>query len=1013
MANSLSGELRKALLNNTYDHDDMKKTLLNEWQSSYSYLKGYQDDLIGYSYYHFEFNDVTAREPSKIGKFWLDNKHKVCFSLGYDMIHVIDREEYRRSKFYMNYFSFQDLVDNYSIFKKMPIFIIDDKIIWDYELKIDLDSVIFRFPYDKYFIIDRKRNPITDEIVYLDHSVKILFVDNIFFNTFKDNRTMTFFNNNTNTMRFLKSRVGDVGDHNSGMLMCNIQLSTTKYPELGSMMYEVTDYDNEYYQITLCENDASLVSQYVEDIKFNFFWINNLHKHTMYTGEDYFRYDGSGMPFFVLQKDDMIPFNMPIISTNMIIMKTPAESKKNHTIVDSKMNTYYPNIYQLIDAKSIRNDKYEIYYFYKEDTGVSFTVMHEFYYRFLCNKFGLAFEQMINDIYYGRVNYGNMSNYEINEFNAIFSKILNYKDHIYEYGEIDFVYNYLPQSSDPDLNAFEYHVQKMKEWIRKDPFMLRDYVNEQNDVCKGSYHLWVSTIDLKSRLRTDTSTEFDDGREPYVFPEPMYVFAFRNDLDYPKKIECRIFVDGLMVTDAYQERKTTLDYIYIPVSQVKNDSFIEIEVFDSYGFETNIRFNFVGETTDIIVLEPDENIVPTIADLMFTDTDNNEKMNLDEDIRVVCKYDEGDTEAISDDVDCPIKFTRLCKFSLTALSSDVVGKTINVRIAKNSCGVDYVLARNCYPYIVCETRDFKMQKEYLRLYKNGRLIPDCRWKFYKSGNIPRVSLEDYFNKGDHLYIDITPYQYKSVYYQEEINIDHPIIDLTGYINKPFDIRYYDVYLNGRKLTMNNIVTVSPWSFTLFNIKTRYQLEIFEKDRDYEYFGLDYRDRVYYFSPNVLMESSFMKKKDVDMLIDDIINHLKDEHVVIKGNTDEEDPLDRSITSDYMRAILFYDKEILPPQWLNPDRMQFNKEHIEEEYKLIFDTYVIDPKSEGRNYAEISRKRYYPSVLNLDPDKVISGKENADTMAVFLLGHPTDTPEDAENITNGLDTFNMKSEPNLS
>lgn len=1014
MTKSLSGELKRALLNNSYDHDIMKERLTKEWQSSYSYLEGYQDDIVGYDIFSFEFNDETARQPSKIGKFWLDQKRKVCFSLGYEMINTVDREEYRKSKFYMNFFSFDDLLNNYTIFKKMPIFIIDDKVIWDYEMKIDLDSLIIRLPYDKYFIIDTERNPVTDDIVYLNHNIHIMFVDNIHMVSFTNNRTMLNFNRAKNSFTISKKAFPHQTTCKYGMYMCNFELETGKYHALGSTLYELEEVDDNFYQITMSQEDSDKIASYTGNIKMNIVWMNNLHKKTFYTSKDYLQLDGFELPFFVIEKDNLIPYEMPILSKNLLILKeTGLESAKGFRINRANVNRFYPNIYQIYDGMVSNDDRYKVFYFYKPTSDTKYTVLHEFYYKFLCNKFGLEIEQCINDLYFDRINHDTMSDYEYKEFRAVFDKILNYQEHRYTYGEIDFLYNFLPASGDPELNAFEYHVGKMREWIANDPFMLERYVLDQNLTCKGRFHLWVSTIDLESRLRTDTSVEFDDGRSIYTFKEPMYVFAFRNDLDYPNKVECRLFIDGMMVTDSYQERKMTLDYIYIPASQVKEDSFIEIEVFDSYGFDTVLYFTAIGQESSVIVLEPDENIVPTIADLIVMDEEYGTSYTLGVDYQIKCIYTEG--EAIAEEVDenSPVEFTRLSKFIVTALHSDILYRNIILRIAKKACGVDYELARSCYPYIVCETRDFNMKKEYLRLYRNGRLIPDCRWKFYKSGNIPRVSLEDFFSKGDHLYLDITPYRYKSVYYKEEIQLDHPVIDLTGYINKPFDIRYYDVYLNGRKLTVNNIVALSPFSITLFNIKSKYQLEIFEKERDYEYFGVDYMNQTYFFTPNNLLYRSFMKNKDINMLIDDIIEHKKDEHVIIKGNTDEEAPLDRSIVSDFVHALLYYDKELLPQQWLNPDRKQFNKEHVQEEYNLIAENFIIEPRSEGRDKLEENRKRFYPPVLNLNPDIRLTEKDDSDSLVVYMLGHPKHDEEELENVQTGLETFDMKYKPNLN
>ena len=62
-------------------------------------------------------------------------------------------------------------------------------------------------------------------------------------------------------------------------------------------------------------------------------------------------------------------------------------------------------------------------------------------------------------------------------------------------------------------------------------------------------------MDLSTRIRRDTSTELGSG-SLFQFDEDRYVFAFNNSREYPVSLDARIFVDGLLVGDVYQERKS-------------------------------------------------------------------------------------------------------------------------------------------------------------------------------------------------------------------------------------------------------------------------------------------------------------------------------------------------------------------------------------------------------------------------------------------------------------------------
>ena len=95
---------------------------------------------------------------------------------------------------------------------------------------------------------------------------------------------------------------------------------------------------------------------------------------------------------------------------------------------------------------------------------------------------------------------------------------------------------------------------------------------------------------------------------------------------------------------------------------------------------------------------------------------------------------------------------------------------------------------------------------------------------------PRVQMLERVLKGEKIIIDVTPYRNRLVYYQDYLAEPDEydgkgalLVDLRTYINKPFDIRYYDVYMNGRKLSIPNVYFVDPWSITLTNLKSNYNL----------------------------------------------------------------------------------------------------------------------------------------------------------------------------------------------
>ena len=186
--------------------------------------------------------------------------------------------------------------------------------------------------------------------------------------------------------------------------------------------------------------------------------------------------------------------------------------------------------------------------------------------------------------------------------------------------------------------------------------------------------------------------------------------------------------------------------------------------------------------------------------------------------------------------------------------------------------------------------------------------------------------------------------------------------MRGFINKPFDINYFDVYLNGRKLNRNNICPISPWEIKLFGVHSSYNLEIYERDRDWEYYGVDFSN---YFTLSDLIDKSFIEDDIIDKLI-------KDKTGDVPGNDDSEDPepWGRTITEKTLFFEMFYYDRLLPLKLACADIMQFDAEDILSNFKDIWTKYVIITEHEA--------------VLLVNPDNHVVGSDEG-LWSVYMAG----------------------------
>jgi len=360
--------------------------------------------------------------------------------------------------------------------------------------------------------------------------------------------------------------------------------------------------------------------------------------------------------------------------------------------------------------------------------------------------------------------------------------------------------------------------------------------------------------------------------------------------------------------------------------------------------------------------------------------------------QITSKYDEDEYEIETTMASRPVKYTRMEHFNVRPISSSVLNTDIIMCISKSPKSITITVTENDeYLVIPLYNHNFKFDSEYIRVYVNGRLLGRSRYRFSIEDSVAQLSFLKSFQKGDTITIDITPYKYREVYYQSTLNEELNVVDLHGYIDKPFDIRYYDVYLNGRKLSLNNIFAISPWKIAIVNRKSIYGLRIFEKERDYEYYGTEFNSTEYLYTLDDLFNAPFITNDEKNAIIDKIIDEAKDKNLTIYPNINIEDAFDSDgSNADLAYIDQFYLDELIPKTYANPDKLQYSQSSITIAYPVITSKYLIDPASMSRNTYEYDRRKEYESVYLLDPDIFIRGEGDSDTnSAVYAIGHLDD------------------------
>ena len=125
------------------------------------------------------------------------------------------------------------------------------------------------------------------------------------------------------------------------------------------------------------------ISSHTSSLYVSIVFMNQLHNHTLYTGNNYAECADGECNLFILQREDSVPYAMPIPVENLLIIR-----ERNNEISYVKntdtVELFYPNIYRIKDDNRQDGDKYYIYYFYRYSESLRYTpIHHDFYYDFL------------------------------------------------------------------------------------------------------------------------------------------------------------------------------------------------------------------------------------------------------------------------------------------------------------------------------------------------------------------------------------------------------------------------------------------------------------------------------------------------------------------------------------------------------------------------------------------------------------------------------------------------------
>jgi hypothetical protein len=224
------------------------------------------------------------------------------------------------------------------------------------------------------------------------------------------------------------------------------------------------------------------------------------------------------------------------------------------------------------------------------------------------------------------------------------------------------------------------------------------------------------------------------------------------------------------------------------------------------------------------------------------------------------------------------------------------------------------------------------------VFKNGRLLPKEAVNIDFNENIDgphTVRSIVYADSDDEFILIYTPNKYTNVLELDEIP-SSGVVNLEGLIDKPIDLKWHDIFINGIRLTEDNIDMLTPYSFILKDVNTLTYVTIYEKNLDSDVFAPEY-------------DTSNINNI---ILNNDAYIELPEEGTITEEYTDIRDDI-------VIDIIGFLDEYLNYIGLINPDISQITDDMLSE-YGAVFDI-------SGNMFINPDKYQKFAKDIYLNPD----------------------------------------------
>lgn len=449
----------------------------------------------------------------------------------------------------------------------------------------------------------------------------------------------------------------------------------------------------------------------------------------------------------------------------------------------------------------------------------------------------------------------------------------------------------------PNYNA--YKLAKFTEWYRFNLEYARDYLKKKLLGSSGFY-IKVKDIDLSDRIRYNNHDEISDKLQQQEFNEPRYVFILKNE--EPGVLKARIYIDGLIYYPDHVYKRGIYEHYYIPQDYISYESIIEFETFKTH--KEVVSFNTTSSNTAPVHFN--NKIQVNSRDIFLTDSNNN---IIDRDLYYFTIVDKsGNYIDLSESTIDLAYIDRV----FVKIDDSLKNKSLKLNVYKSFAKYKFEYNEFGVNSTFNIKGDINPATDRIFMYYKRRLIPPSMYQITRLGTTKESDYMLYveglsLKEGDELCVYVIPNSYKTIKELQSVP-ENSVIDLRDEIDIPFDVQWYDTFLNGRLLVKESLKKISSRIVALNNVKSDRNVLILSRN--------DYKHGLYYDGNQSIMDKLF----DEDMSFRDIIGVLYGAIEVT-----EDDFLKEIIYSELADMIRFFEEEMLGRiGHINPDELQITE-----------------------------------------------------------------------------------------